>query len=782
MKKNILSLIVILCTKLLLNAQTSFYFQGFEGACNDNWGYSNITTDGTTFKTGFNSGKIGQCGGSSVATFSSIAIPAALSGIQLSISHSVKSGSGTGMDTREGVVIQVQLNGSATWTTIGQAGGNNDAGWAWTAAAGGVANTCPQTYTMPNPLLYNVPGGTTTFAVRVITIHEGSKSTTGTCPQGCGSVAATCCSNFSTQMGLTDPTPFAQLFDRSDEGFYIDDVQLTTTTTPITVTWNGNTSTDWFCRTNWTPQIVPNTGINAIFPSNNAGNRDIVINAATNPTCKDLTINGAGARQIKGEGAVTKKLTIMGNLSIGSTDGLDFSDGTTGTPDGTIELYGNWTNLGVESDFKEGESTVKFMGTANQSITTAEPAGEEAFYIFNVNKGSGTVTMNDDVWIDKSLIGGTTPLLIFTQGNLDLNNQELKIWNPNEQAVSRTLGGAISEKTTNASKITWAINNNTGAHVFPFVRTDGFYIPLTFDLTAGDVTDLTISTYPTPNNNTPFPVTPQTVTNLFDVSATDNSSNTINRFWQIDKSGASGTANLTFTYGDNEWDLSELPDYEAQRWSPSSWQAATGSQVQNTATNSVFVPGITTFSPWTLASKLLPLPIELIDFYATKNNDVNDIFWKVGAEENVMYYTIDKSNNGIDFKELTTVFASSSAQIKTYNVVDQEPFSDITYYSLGTKEKNGKDYFHKIISVNEKSDDWKCNHYQQEQNLVIEFKNLVPKHSTISLFDLSGKLLAEEEVKNSQTKINVQNFAEGIYFVRITTPYKTENFKIIIRK
>lgn len=176
------------------------------------------------------------------------------------------------------------------------------------------------------------------------------------------------------------------------------------------------------------------------------------------------------------------------------------------------------------------------------------------------------------------------------------------------------------------------------------------------------------------------------------------------------------------------------------------------------------------------------LPIELIDFYATKNNDVNDVFWKVGSEENVLHYTIDKSNNGIDFKELTTVFVSSNSQTKTYNLVDQEPFSDITYYRLGTKEKNGKDYFHKIISVNEKSDDWKCNHYQQEQNLVIEFKNSVPKHSTISLFDLSGKLLAEEEVKNSQTKINVQNFAEGIYFVRITTPYKTENFKIIIQK
>jgi hypothetical protein len=70
----------------------------------------------------------------------------------------------------------------------------------------------------------------------------------------------------------------------------------------------------------------------------------------------------------------------------------------------------------------------------------------------------------------------------------------------------------------------------------------------------------------------------------------------------------------------------------------------------------------------------------------------------------------------------------------------------------------------------------------KNQNLIIEFKNTVPKNCTISLVDFSGKILVEEEVKDSQTKINIQNFAEGIYFVKIITPYKTENFKIIIQK
>jgi hypothetical protein len=176
------------------------------------------------------------------------------------------------------------------------------------------------------------------------------------------------------------------------------------------------------------------------------------------------------------------------------------------------------------------------------------------------------------------------------------------------------------------------------------------------------------------------------------------------------------------------------------------------------------------------------LPIELVDFYATKNGKKNDIVWKVASEENIVYYTIDKSNDGVNFMELATVFSNNATQRKTYSVVDDTPFDDITYYRLGTKENDGKVYYHKIISIDEKSSDWNIIHFQQEQNLIIEFKNTVPKNSTIHLFDLSGKQLAEVVVKESQTKINTQAFAQGIYFMKISTPYKTENFKLIISK
>jgi hypothetical protein len=179
------------------------------------------------------------------------------------------------------------------------------------------------------------------------------------------------------------------------------------------------------------------------------------------------------------------------------------------------------------------------------------------------------------------------------------------------------------------------------------------------------------------------------------------------------------------------------------------------------------------------------LPVGLIDFYGVRNDDKNDIYWKVDFQEDIKYYMIEKSEDGINFESFgiipTHTYKSNDA--KNYYMEDYSPYSDITYYRLSVRESNGAVKIYNTVYVDTKSmDHWGINHYQQEENLVIDFKNSVPKNSNVSLFDLSGKLLAEESVKNSQTVINVQNLAEGLYFVKVQSPYKTENFKIIIQK
>jgi hypothetical protein len=179
------------------------------------------------------------------------------------------------------------------------------------------------------------------------------------------------------------------------------------------------------------------------------------------------------------------------------------------------------------------------------------------------------------------------------------------------------------------------------------------------------------------------------------------------------------------------------------------------------------------------------LPISLLDFYGTRNGEVNELVWKVAEEENILNYVVEKSEDAIHFTELGTVSLNhnkAGSSVKTYNLADNAPFKGITYYRLSTTEANGSRIHHKTISLDENAKEWEYSHYQQDADLIVEFKNAVPKNSTMDLFDLSGKLQGSKTIDQSRVKMNVNDLASGIYFVRITTAYKTKNFKIVIQK
>ncbi|MCF8409578.1 MAG: hypothetical protein K9G36_11460 [Crocinitomicaceae bacterium] len=201
-----------------LNAQQIVYYhQGFENACPDNWSYSGGNSNSEIARTGFSSCRIGRLGESNSILFNTVDV-SGIVGSNLQIYHSVKPQSspsaGEGMDTREGAIIQVQENGGS-WITIGRVGGNNNQSWGWNQT-GGTTNSCPQTYTMANPLNYTLSNGTNTITLRVISLRTAS--TNSSCPAPCR------CSQFDALMNAENPT--ASTYDRSDEGLFIDDIQI----------------------------------------------------------------------------------------------------------------------------------------------------------------------------------------------------------------------------------------------------------------------------------------------------------------------------------------------------------------------------------------------------------------------------------------------------------------------------------------------------------------------------------------------------------------------------
>ena len=188
-------------------AQHTFYFQGFEtnpSECPENWSYSGGNVNSEIAYEGQNSLRIGRQGESNTAEFQAVDVSELINGV-LTVRHAVRPGQGPGMDTREGAVFLISLNGNP-FQVISGVSGFGDHNYSWNQVGGASASSAGcQTYSTPNPFTFTIPAGTSTIALRVISVRANN------------------CSNFNNAM----ENGIAQNYDRSDEGFFIDAVSIT---------------------------------------------------------------------------------------------------------------------------------------------------------------------------------------------------------------------------------------------------------------------------------------------------------------------------------------------------------------------------------------------------------------------------------------------------------------------------------------------------------------------------------------------------------------------------
>ena len=460
-----------------------------------------------------------------------------------------------------------------------------------------------------------------------------------------------------------------------------------------------------------------------------------------------LNLSGSGDKETVGN------IDVNGDLNISGTANFDANTGND-----NISLAGDWTST---STFDEGTETVTFDGAADQTINTT---GGETFSRWVINKSAGTVIMACDVTASNSLT--------LTNGPCDLNGQTLTTTSPMATAVIRTNGYLISEQTDHSSKLVRNVGSSKESFLFPFGRTDGTYIPFTLELTNGDIGTVTVSTYGTGTDNLPWPTAPDAVLNLPSEVAglNDNMANTIDRFWQIDKTGVSGTADITFTYADGEASSGITGSeslLQAQRYNKAldEWESALTGQVTDAVGNTVLVPDVTAFSPWTLAISTAPLPITLLNFDAQPSNEVVELTWSTATEAGNDFFTIEKSVNGQHFIPVMEVpGAGYSNSILHYSATDYDRNATTTYYRLKQTDFDGQYAYSHVVAVE----------YDGNEELSVQmFPNPVAAGESLSFEMIGGAGTLELEVRDVQGRLcmtGVLNAESAYQIVEIDLP------------
>ena len=436
--------------------------------------------------------------------------------------------------------------------------------------------------------------------------------------------------------------------------------------------------------------------------------------------------------------------------------------------DGTISCEGNWNF--IKGPVLPQTSTVGFYNTG-KNIDTEGIFTNMEFY--NVTLGdNNTRTLNSDLVVQN--------IVSLQTGNINLNANELWIENGLGSALTFSTGGIISENTGNLAKVNWNIGTNTGAHTIPFKTVSAFSIPFVFNLTSGDAGTVTVSTYPTAANNTPFPVAPQAVQNLFNSFGADNSTNTVNRFWQIDKTGTDPVADLTFTYADNEWDVTEPSNYNAQRYDLATnvWQSAPAFQTSNPALNQVLVPNISTFSPWTLATTDNALAIEMVNYDVYASDIQVNIDWMIFSESEINHYRIERTT---DFSSVEEIGITETG-LNSYSFTDEKPIIGYSFYRVVAVNTDGfeNNFEWRGIEFNpsKKSTAFQVfpNPAEAGKTVQIVSENEI---CNLTIFDLNGKIIYSEEKSSPASMIKFSfpaNISQGCYIFSVNG----EKIKVLV--
>lgn len=757
-------------------AQNTVVFQGFETPPNcPDWGYTGGVVNSEAARTGVNSARVGRAAESNTITFNTVTITG-YANVQLSLYHyvnpvgAVPGTHGEGMDVDEGAVIQVQLNGGG-WVTQGAVSGYNNTSWNWSTTGGNAFSGCLNT--CPNPFVYNVPAGTNTIAVRVFSTHGG-------CP---GSTAAS--------------------YDRSDEGFFIDDVRITTTSPVVTpgsgsVLWTGSLDTDWFKCQNWNPNVVPGPGwdvtidqtavnhcvigvnvstpLNAyaaslIVRSNTATAHNLTIDngrtltvggavsvlrtASTGQfgitvvngsfTSNSLTLTGTASGLLQAlfkDNTPANAVQVNGNVTINAGGILDLQ----GAPGGTLGVAGDLSNNDVAAAFPKSGSWVLMNGSGAQAMYSITASGEP-YGSLRITKPTGDVTLTAPI-----AVSGTLDLL---QGRMFSTATNLVIMS----------AGSLVSGASNTSFVSGPVRKRGNTNfTFP-VGKASYYRPLTIASPGGNSALYFTAEYfmgdPTVAFGTPLDPTLNHVSHC--------------EWWILDRS-ATQTPLVTLSWDATSCGVTNLADLRVAEWYGAQWRdrgngGTTGNFLSGTVITSSAQSQFSAPTPWTLASVTTQnlLPIELLWFNAVPHGDEVLAEWATASEHDNDHFDVERSADGISFERIGSLpGAGNSVATLLYELPDTDPLCDVSYYRLRQVDVDGTSTLSNVVPVVRPCSGPSGITFLYGDDGPVRARFDLPAGSRYALLDATGRLVRSGTISVDNTLlIWPYDLAHGTYVLRV---------------
>ena len=179
-------------------------------------------------------------------------------------------------------------------------------------------------------------------------------------------------------------------------------------------------------------------------------------------------------------------------------------------------------------------------------------------------------------------------------------------------------------------------------------------------------------------------------------------------------------------------------------------------------------------------NNMLPLPIELISFDASKQIDKALLSWKTEREVGTAKFIIERSGDTRTFKTIGTVQSQSTITVNQYTFIDAQPIAGINYYRLKIVKRNGSFTYSPLRKLDFGSNADAVLIYPNPVNNGKVFISSSADCTSASLYDASGKLMQNFNLQGRNNTLDIKKIAKGIYQLKVITANGFTMIKLLI--
>ncbi len=177
---------------------------------------------------------------------------------------------------------------------------------------------------------------------------------------------------------------------------------------------------------------------------------------------------------------------------------------------------------------------------------------------------------------------------------------------------------------------------------------------------------------------------------------------------------------------------------------------------------------VTGFSGFYLTTiEAATLPVDILSFEGQLQGSAVALTWVVEHQDGILYYVVERSENGTSFLALDTVMANTFSSF-TYHATDARPIVGSNYYRLLILDQDGTTKYSRIVRIDH-SLARQINLYPNpaSRELVIKSNDRLVIGSRGTIYDNGGKMLRAFTINSQLHSIDVSRLPAGVYYLQV---------------